>query len=86
MFPMEDKASKVCALEILGTQSMPKAVSLFLAKASTRSLFWAGYKNEYRIPSSLKWAVSLIDGARIFKTKSDLKAAALSTILAPEAS
>ena len=86
ILPMEDRASNTWALEILGTQSMPNAVSFFLAKASMRSLFCPGYKKEYRMPPSLNNLTSSILGWRNLRTMSWLKAVFLSTILAPEAS
>ena len=46
--------SNTWALEILGTQSMPKAVRFFWPRALIRSGFCPGYRNEYRIPSSLR--------------------------------
>ncbi len=42
MLLMEESASKTCALEILGTQSIPKAVSFLLASSSIRDAFCFG--------------------------------------------
>ena len=46
MLAIEERASNTWALEILGTQSMPKAVSFLVARALIRSGFWPGYRKE----------------------------------------
>lgn len=49
---------------------LPKALIFLFPRASTRVLFWPGYKNEMRVVSGLNKFTSLSTGGLTFRTKS----------------
>ena len=90
IFAIDDKASKVWALVILGIWSIANDVIPLWRILSTKSLFCPGYRNEIKVEPYLMWLISWSPkvgfywGGLIFKTTSDEKASLAETIFAPE--
>ncbi|CAB4642699.1 unannotated protein [freshwater metagenome] len=86
MLAIELSTSIDCALEILGTASIAKAVTPCLASASRSSGFSAGLRTPTKIAPFFNLLISASAGAVTERTRSAPQAALVSAILAPAAS
>ena len=86
MLAIELSTSIDCALEILGTASIAKAVTPWAARAVSSSGFRAGDRTPTRTAPFLSNLISSSDGAFTLNTMSAFQAAAVATTFAPAAS